>query len=298
MVSFAVFNERSLPFNLQEDAEQGFIGFLKLVSGIENYGFKKIRVENKFSGLKITDQDWLEGFFGKIKNRDLKDKIRLFLANHLIEVDAPLVKDEESEEHPELLNSSYFYKQEIFFGGLACAGYWNTLALSFNSAPEWDSSFIILKKGDKRTVRVPHASKYEHLDNHQELFIHIEKELRLGINQRNFWQRRQELFNKIEFLDKIEDEVARLDAQVFNQFKSIMRGIETGIKPLSELNTTGESTTTNNHPHLRSLRTFTHQGQRLYFEKHIKNLTKGHRIHYFETETTLLIGYVGPHLLT
>lgn len=298
MVSFAVINELSLPFNLQEEAEQGFIGFLKLVSRIKNYGFKKIRVEEDFKVLKITDQDWLQGFFGKIKNKELKDNLRLFLANNLIKVEAPLVKDEEVEGHSELLNSSFFYKEESFFGGLACAEYWNTLAISFNSAPEWDSSFIVLGKDDEKTVRVPHASKYEHLDNHQELFFYLEEELKLGINQKNFWQRRQELFNKIEFLEKIEGEVARLDAQVFNQFKSIMRGIETGSKPLNELDTTGESTTTNSNQNLKRLRTFTHQGKKLYFEKHIKNLTKGHRIHYLETETTLLIGYVGPHLST
>ena len=205
------------------------------------------------------------------------------------------MKDEEIEE--ELISPVYLYNSEHSFGGLACADYWNTLALSFNSAPEWNTNYIGLIK-DNCSIRVSHASDLQHLNSHQDLFIHLEKELKLGITQKNFWERRQEVFSSIEFLDKIKNEVENLDAQVFKQFVSILRDIEIKSRPLSKLDVTGESTTTNNDPRLRAARTFTHKGEKLYFEKHIKNLPYNYRIHYLEIPTGLLIGYIGPHLPT
>ena len=35
-----------------------------------------------------------------------------------------------------------------------------------------------------------------------------------------------------------------------------------------------------------------------YFQKHIKNLSSGYRIYYFEKNDKIYIGYIGKHLKT
>lgn len=296
MVSFAVFNELSLPFTTQKEAESGFLIFLKLLKILkEEKGVKKIRQDNLLKELKVTQDDWMQSFFCKIKNRELKESIRLLLTNNFISIETPLVL--QSDEDEGLLNPSYHYKSKLHFGGLACAEYWNVIALSFKSSIEWDVSILDLNKdGIKTTVR--HASDIEHLTYHQGYFNELEKSLKLSITQSNFWQRRGELFTSIIFLDKVKVEVEKLDSIVFSQFISLMLGIETGTRPLSVLDVTGESNTTNKHPKLKKLREFSYHGQKLFFEKHIKNLSKFHRIHFCELDGKLIVGYVGPHLKT
>ena len=39
-------------------------------------------------------------------------------------------------------------------------------------------------------------------------------------------------------------------------------------------------------------------GQKEFFEKHIKNLSNGYRIHFFEKDENIYIGYIGKHLKT
>lgn len=297
MVNFAVFNELSLPFCTQYKAEEGFIDFTKLLAEIKKYGFKKVRTENDIKCIKMTKDDCLYTFFNKIKNKTLKDRIRNFLANEIKIMDTPLIKNEYLESDSQILEINYKYNNNENLGGLACAEYWNTLAISFNSCIDWNNSFITLQK-DKDFLNIPHASKNEHLIIHQELLDNLEFEIKLGINKNNFWENRNTNFSNIFFLEHIEKEIKKLDSTVFDSFISIMRDIETGRRPLKKLDTSGESNTTNNNSKRRRLRNFNYNGKVIYFEKHIKNLPSGYRIHYLEEPEKLVIGYIGPHLDT
>ena len=294
MVKFAVFNELSLPFTNQEEAEVGFLEFFNLLKELkEEKSIKRVRQDFLIKEMQVTHYDWMPSFFNKVKDRDLKENIRLFLANNLITIEAPLVS--KSEEDEALLGPSYHYESNLYFGGLACAEYWNAIALSFKSHTKWNRSTISLTK-DGKAVTVLHASDLKHLNHHQDYFEVLERKLRTGITQSNFWQRRNELFTRVAFLDKVEKEVSSLNSIVFSQFVSVLLDIETGARVLSELDITDESNTTKQTPRLSRLRTFTYKGQRIFFGRHIKNLPNSHRIHFIEEDKVMVIGYVGPHL--
>lgn len=296
MVDFAIFNELSLPFQSNENAESAFINFFKLMKGLKSNSINKVRTDQPTKNWEIFPTVFFPQYLNQLKNRELKDRLRVFLNNNeVVKLESPLVaEDEESEE---LLNPTYQYGNQNVFGGLACANYWDALAVSISSVEEWNLTRVSLLK-DGIEIEVRHASKTEHLNEHIDYFDYLEKERKLAITQRNFWEIKGQYFTKFEFLGKIEGEIKKLDAQVFKQFVSVLRSIETGRKALAELNVSDESLSTNNNPRYVELRTFVYQGNKCYFEKHIKNFHSGYRAHYIEEGNKIIIGYVGPHLPT
>lgn len=296
MVDFAIFNELSLPCQSSDDVDLGFISLFKLMKGLKDNGINKVRTEQPTKNWEIISNTFFPQYLNQLRNRELRVRLQIFLNNNeVVKLESPLVA--EDEESDELLNPTYQYNNQIHFGGLACANYWDALAVSFNSKEEWNQSRINLYK-DRAEVEVRHASKTEHLNEHTDYFNYLENERRLSITQRKFWEIKEKYFTKFEFLEKIEDEIKKLDAQVFKQFVSVLRSIETGRKTLADLNVSGESPSTNNHPRCVELRTFICQGQSRYFEQHIKNFHSGYRAHYIEEGNKIIIGYVGPHLPT
>lgn len=296
MVNFVTFNELSLPYQSGDDIDLGFINLFKLIRGLRDKGINKVRTEQPTKYWEITSNTFFPQYLNQLKNRELKVRLQTFLNNNeVVELESPLVA--ENEESDELLNPTYQYNNKVYFGGLACANYWDALAISFNSKADWNKSRINLYK-DSIKIEVRHASKTEHLNEHIDYFDCLEKERKLAITQRNFWEIKGQYFTNFEFLGKIEGEIKKLDAHVFKQFVSVLRSIETGRKALAELNVSGESLSTNNNPRYVELRTFVYQGNKCYFEKHIKNFHSGYRMHFLEKDSKIIIGYVGPHLPT
>lgn len=296
MVDFAIFNELSLPCQSNENAESAFINFFKLMKGLKNNNINKVRTEQPTKNWEVFPNVFFPQYLNQLKNRELKDRLRVFLNNNeVVKLESPLVaEDEESEE---LLNPTYQYGNQNVFGGLACANYWDALAVSISSAEEWNLTRVSLLK-DGIEIEVRHASKFEHLDDHKDYFAYLENERRLGITRRDFWQVKEQYFTKFEFLNKVEDEIKNLDAQVFKRLVSVLRSIETGKKILAELNISGESLSTNNNSRCVTLRTFMYQGEKRYFEQHIKNFHNGYRLHFVEECEKIVVGYIGPHLPT
>jgi hypothetical protein len=227
-----------------------------------------------------------------------KTKLRSFVNNGISIIESPLISDDEIESIRERIEPQYIFEGQSTFGGLACADIWGTVAISFQSDEKWNNSLVELNK-DGAKISVKHISNSTHIQIHKNFFDALERCIQLDIKPSNFWDKKDELFKtKIIFCDEVEKQIKTIDTVVFSRAISILRDIENGIKCLSDFTTSGESSSVEQDSKLKKLREFEIDGQKEYFQNHIKNLPNGHRIHYFEKNDKIYIGYIGTHLET
>lgn len=219
------------------------------------------------------------------------------MANSILLIETPLIKDDEIDEAEDYIISTYKYNDDINTGGLACSHFWNSISIGFHSSDEWNKPCIKLTKNEEN-IEIRHISTISHIEKHNDFFDNLENELKLNINKENFWTIKHELFSKIIFVDEVEHQIIDLDSFIFKKVISILRDLETGKKILNDLVISGEGETVKQNPILRAFREFEINGQKEFFEKHIKNLSNGYRIHFFEKNEKIYIGYIGKHLKT
>ncbi|MDM8568110.1 hypothetical protein QUF50_01070 [Thiotrichales bacterium HSG1] len=303
MVNFSVFNEKSLPFTSDIDIEKKFIDFFKLLEQLNSKHLKKVRMDKDFKSYPILKDVSLQQFFGKLRNNEFKDRLREFINNGIIKIESPIIKIDENEEKNKFLENEYFYKEKSTKGGLACCDIWDTLAISFNSDGQWNREKIILQKqtvfDEEKIINIRHSSKIEHLNTHQDFFQELEKYKKLGITQDNLWERKKKLFpKKIIFCEEVEEQIKSLNTIIFQQAITILRNVESGQKLITDYNYTPEGESVRNSGKLKKLRYFTINGEKVYFDNHIKSLPNGNRIYFLEKDDKVYIGYIGKHLKT
>lgn len=296
MVKFSVFNELSLPFENELDIENEFIVFFKLLKDLEKKQLKKIRFEKTFKEYDIVKNINFQQFMGQCKSSTFKDRLREFLTNQIIKIESPLINDDEIDSLRERIEPQYIFEAQSTFGGLACADIWGTVAISFQSDDKWKNSLVELYK-DSTEISIKHISESTHIQMHKDFFDMLEQCIQLDIKPSNFWKRKDELFkNKIIICNEVEKQIKNIDTTIFSQAISILRDIENGVKSLSDFTTSPESQSVEQNSKLKKLREFEIDGNKEYFQNHIKNLPNGYRIHYFEKNDKIYIGYIGTHL--
>jgi hypothetical protein len=295
MVKFSVFNELSLPI----PNESIFGDFFQVLEHLKRVGLNKIRMDRDFALYpEILPHTTFQQFLGQLQDRDKKTKLRSFVNNGISIIESPLISDDEIESIRERIEPQYIFEGQSTFGGLACADIWGTVAISFQSDEKWNNSLVELNK-DGAKISVKHISNSTHIQIHKNFFDALERCIQLDIKPSNFWDKKDELFKtKIIFCDEVEKQIKTIDTVVFSRAISILRDIENGIKCLSDFTTSGESSSVEQDSKLKKLREFEIDGQKEYFQNHIKNLPNGHRIHYFEKNDKIYIGYIGTHLET
>lgn len=306
MVRFSVFNELSLPFSTEEKIVEKFITFFKLLEEIKKKGLDTLRLSRDFKSYEILKNVNFQQFVGQQQDQEFKRKIVSFLMNNgVVLIDSPIIKEEENKEQDIVNGSEYLYDDQITDGGLACCDVWNTLAISFNSDIQWDTNNIALQRDGlsddgeiiQQSIYIRHSAKVKHLEVHHAFFEGLEKEIKLGITQENFWQQRQIFFpNIIVFCPEIESQISELDKRVFQQAISIFRDVETQRKLITDFKHSGEGKTVRNDPELRGIREFTVNGGKVFFENHVKSLPHNYRIYFLEQNRKIQIGYIGKHL--
>lgn len=294
MVKFSVFNELSLPLN----DIGGFEPFFSILNTLKERGLTQMRMEKPFKELEILPNTLFGQFLGQIKDRDKRVRLQKFLSDSTKIIQSPLINDEEIDSLGERIEPQYHFETQSTLGGLACADIWGTVAISFQSDEKWKNSLIELHK-DGVPISVKHISESTHILLHKDFFYVLEECIQLEIKPSNFWERKNDLFkNKIIFCDEVEKQIQNMDTIIFSQALSILRAIENGIKNLTDFTTSGESQSVEQDSELKKLREFVIDGKKEYFQKHIKNLSNGYRIHYFEKNNKIYIGYIGKHLPT
>ncbi len=300
MVKFSVFNELSLPIkNLNE-----FKDFFKVLENLKENGLNKIRMDKEFNQFaEILPNTTFQQIIGQVTDRDKKRRLLSFQNNSIMVVETPLINADE-DEYEKLLVNEYSYNQKSTIGGLACCDIWNTIAVSFNSKEEWDKENINLKKqtidsDEEIDIKIRNLSKELHFKDHSHFFNDLENEIKLDINQNNFWDNRKGFFpKKIVFCKELEKQVKKIDKNIFEQVISILRDVENNKKLITDYNHSGESSTVHTNPRLKKLRKFNFRFLTLCFDNHIKSLPNAHRIYFLEHKKKVYIGYVGKHLPT
>lgn len=306
MVDFAVFNELSLPFDTNINIEDKFILFFKLLKELQSRNLTKVRMDKEFKNYRIVEEIQLFQFFGQLNNGVLKDRLRNFIANEITKMESPLIKMDDAQEQVIILKNEYYYDEQLNTNGLACADIWNTVAISFNTDSNWNTSVISLKKYTiddetnivQKNINIMHALNNTHLATHITFFQELEEEIQLNITQETFWESKDTLFqNKIILCEEVEEQIIDLQKPKFYEALSILRDLEKGFKQLGDYSISGEGQTVKETPKLNKLRKFTIDGRKEFFWNHIKNFGD-HRIHYIEKDDKIYIGYIGPHLPT
>jgi len=287
-------NELSLPLN----DISSFEPFFSILNTLKERGLTQMRMEKPFKELEIFPNTSFEQFLGQIKDRDKKIRLQKFLSDSIKIIQSPLIYDEEIDELGERIEPQYHFEGQSTLGGLACADIWGTLALSFLSDTKWDISSINLQRNGT-SIDVKHIATISHIAAHKDFFDNLEQCLRLEVNPSNFWTKKEVLFtNRIIFCDDVEKQIKNIDTTIFSQALSILRAIENGVKSLSDFTTSRESKSVEEDSELKKMREFVIDDKKEYFQKHIKNLSNGYRIHYFEKNNKIYIGYIGKHLPT
>lgn len=294
MVKFSVFNELSLPLN-----DIGFFEpFFIILKDLKERGLTQMRMEHPFQDLEILPNTSFGQFLGQMRDRDKKIRLQKFLSDSTKIIQSPLIHDDEIDSLGERIEPQYHFEAQSTLGGLACADIWGTIAISFRSDRKWDTSSINLQRNGI-PIDVKHIATLSHIAAHKDFFDALEQCLRLEVTPSNFWTKKDELFkNRIIFCADVEKQIKNMDTTIFSQAISILRDIENGVKSLTDFTTSGESISVEQNSKLKKLREFYVEGKKEFFQKHIKNLSDGYRIHYFEKHKKIYIGYIGKHLPT
>ncbi len=295
MVDFSVFNELSLPFENDERVENSFIEFFKCLSLLKQKSLKSIRMDKDFKEFEIIQDIYFPQFFGQIGHRELKQRVRSFVTNGIVIIESPLLEDNDDENL--LLDRNYIYNgDDPFIGGLACCEMWNSITVSFDSDRRWENAFIDIVKGVE-SVSVRHISLPAHMQAHEDFFLQLEIEHRQEITQNNFWDEREVFFpEKIIFCEEVKKQIEIMDTTIFRQAIGILRDVDSGKKQITDYKHSTESQSVKNNPDLNKFRLFTIDGEKVYFDNHLKNLSNGYRIYFLKKDEKIYIGYIGKHL--
>ena len=87
-----------------------------------------------------------------------------------------------------------------------------------------------------------------------------------------------------------------MDTTIFRQAIGILRDVDSGKKQITDYKHSTESQSVKNNPDLNKFRLFTIDGEKVYFDNHLKNLSNGYRIYFLKKDEKIYIGYIGKHL--
>lgn len=305
MVNFSVFNELSLPLDAYS-AKDKFGILFELLEKLRDKRLNQIRMSEDFKNYNILEGITFSHFMGT-QERDFKTRLRSFVNNSVVKINSPIIHASEQEQRDIMSDCEYYYNSQSNDGGLACADIWNTISVSFNTDSQWEKHAIILRKQkltdngriNETEINIKHASSISHLTHHDEFFQDLEGEIRREITQQNFWQHRNETFpNTIVFCPEVEAQIKKLDKKIFQQAIGILRDIETKQKCPTDFSCSRESETVRHNADMKNERMFTVNGNKVFFEHHLKSLSNVHRIYFLQENNKIHVGYIGKHLAT
>jgi len=186
-VNFVTFNELTLPLpnvnsgNSSVGYETKISDFLYIIDYLsKNYSINKIRMEQKFTELvEFVQGKPLQQILGNIKNQTLKSLLLSFIANKTINIESPLIGDDDNDQAEQYINYQYSYNGVVNSGGLACADIWHTACVGFPH-DEYNDGNILLKlivpNNDKEyDINIANISHKDHISDHTaflQQFIH------------------------------------------------------------------------------------------------------------------------------
>lgn len=201
----------------------------------------------------------------------------------------------------------------------ACVAYlYDAPAISLRGIPSWerDPLPLILRKLDEETetfveinVEVVHVCTTQQVDRREARLR--ERILRAVANGRDLWNRRTELFPRLDFCVVVERQVCELtgNESFFQHVVTALARLDRALRdwtsgPLHPgMASSVESRQTMDHADYGPMRRFAcPDGQERDFSNHLKLYSCNFRIHYFERQELAggraFVAYVGVHLPT
>jgi hypothetical protein len=309
-----VLNELSLQntANDERTARELMSNLVKTINLAVKKGIITLRTENRIYDIIIAPNypisKWL--YYDNQVDEVEKD----FLLT--LETQTPLLKEIKDTVIRDKVDLSDFKYQGETARELGISYLLDNLAISFNSDPKWNSSYLDLEftslddsgKLIDTQIKVNHASLEVHIDEHQDW---IKQRTQLVIKDgKELWNRKEELFPNLEFCKSVEKQLENIRTRQLE--------LQPVIKALFELQncsqnwnngafstegylieTSGESEPTlNQYSRQRTFRC--PDGKERLFEQHIKLRACNWRIHFLpeNPNKAIIVGYIGRHLPT
>jgi hypothetical protein len=305
-----VFNELCLQTSSTDinTARQLMTDFINTILAIKTPSSckKKLRTQSNFNNLQLAPNYLL------VQWRNDQD----------VDIDARrLIRSLQDKNDPPLPDIADPEIQVTYQGqntiGIYYAYVNNSLSISLQSEPQWDTSILEVEvtrinedEEDPLIITndiVKHASCITHGGEHTDW---LEECFKINIENGNeIWNRKEELFPNLEFCDNVSKQLKNIQyrqlelAPVYKTLIELQKccqnwksgGFSVTGYPLDE---SGESEPTLNKYGQERLFTCPDNEERL-FERHIKLRFCNWRIHFFPLKPgKVIIGYVGRHLPT
>ncbi|MBS9388207.1 MAG: hypothetical protein HEQ33_04605 [Dolichospermum sp. WA123] len=305
-----VFNELCLQTSSTDinTARQLMTDFINTILAIKTPSSckKKLRTQSNFNNLQLAPNYLL------VQWRNDQD----------VDIDARrLIRSLQDKNDPPLPDIADPEIQVTYQGqntiGIYYAYVNNSLSISLQSEPQWDTSILEVEvtrinedEEDPLIITndiVKHASCITHGREHTDW---LEEGFKINIENGNeIWNRKEELFPNLEFCDNVSKQLKNIQyrqlelAPVYKTLIELQKccqnwksgGFSVTGYPLDE---SGESEPTLNKYGQERLFTCPDNEERL-FERHIKLRFCNWRIHFFPLKPgKVIIGYVGRHLPT
>lgn len=301
---FLIFNSKSLPFKNEYEFKKEFKNFIKLLTllSIKCHYYYQLKSDVPLENLEVFEGFTFKEILNKVE-RDIKSMILSFLANKTIEIEIPIVKEEEGLN---LGLVEYKYNNETN-NEMGYVDMFNTFLISFTSSDEWKIPKIKLKKYiynknqeiEESDIEINNISKEEHLIFHKDRLEGKRYEIISNL-VKNFSKYKDKYFvNKIVINSEVEKSLEKLDKTVLEKAITILYDLEIENKKISDYKYSTESETVQTNPNLLKERLFKFDdGSKLYVFNHLKSLPFGNRIYYLEKNKKIYICYIGLHLPT
>lgn len=254
---------------------------------------------------KYSIYDWLED-----QSIDLEQRRFILLSSKF-----PFLKDIEDSQLEDKHLLSEFRFQEQLAQGLGIAYLLESLAISLNSEPQWNTTHIDLEAmwidEDEteitETVSIIHASSPEHISQH---IPWIQERLKTGVRDGfDLWKRRKNLFPSLSFCEMTKQQIQSLKAgdPILRQVVKRLFELESSCKQWKSGNFNLDSlpgkATPESQSRLQRLKSkLTIQcpdGKERLFSLHLPMTPGGWRL-YFSTENlppgNIIIGYIGSKI--
>jgi hypothetical protein len=313
-----VLNEASLPFKSSRDCEQNIQSFFELLHNAKLHNIQFTRVDDSescWAHLHYADDFAFGHWLNRIEDKERQRQVKSVLSS----VKCPLQDINDNKQKQNVQNTLFLLAQdqdtEVL--GLGFASLNDSHGISFASDKCWEQEYIpILKLWDesgeecRQELNVPNIASLVQLQP----FIEDFKSQR---QQNKSYLEGLEIENNQDFNNLIFTETAlkslrsssiqpldfRKAIAVFQKLNDAVTDSENLVDLVesSGLEISGESESTMKNSTLVRLRTFKHpfEGAKV-FEVHVKNFTKGKRMHILADYelNKICIGYFGKHLKT
>ncbi|TKG91477.1 hypothetical protein EYV94_20835 [Puteibacter caeruleilacunae] len=318
-MEYFIFNDSSIPFKSEEDANVNFPIFLRLIENGLEKGLKAVRVcdedSSRWFNTQLTEGKYI---FDWVNEQD-NDR-RILIKSLFQRTDYPYIPESEFYLNNRHQLSEFYLKDDsdCMVPSLGATYLLDQISVSYLSDERWDKHEIeivgkeLTDAGDRvYEVAVGNCANLEHWKVWKK---QIETDRLESLREGNeLWQNREQEFPNLVFVGRTDKQLKDLSISkgMFTQLVDVLKGLngycESGgnysvddLKGALGFSLSDESESVKQDPRLRRHRLFDVNGKKCFFGLHAKGFNSAFRLYFLpvSSENKIYIGYFGPHLPT